>query len=71
VIAGRPAHGVGGGEKEQDAAFDEGLVVVGEGRAGELLLEPVGNAPAAELVLQAAVWRGRVGLLRHPGEEAE
>jgi hypothetical protein len=44
VIAGRAAGGVGAGEEEQDAALDEGLVVVGERRAGELLLEPVGDA---------------------------
>src|SRR5262249_55239914 len=55
VIAGRTAVGVGGGEEEQDAAFDERPVVVGEGGAGELLLEPVGDAPAVGLVLKVPI----------------
>jgi len=50
-----PALRVGGGEKEISRALDEGLVAGGEGRARQFFLQPVGNAPAVEAVLQLPV----------------
>ena len=51
----RPAFGVGGGDEEIDRAFDERLVVGGERRARQLLLQAIGDAAAVELILQAAI----------------
>src|SRR5262245_45189034 len=43
------------GEEEKRAALDEGLVAIGEAIAAELLVEPVGQRAAAELILQRAI----------------
>src|SRR5262249_3776340 len=61
--AGRPAleRTVGtavrvrGRDEEKDRGFDVGLVVIRERRAGELILQPVGDAATVEGILQAAV----------------
>jgi hypothetical protein len=45
--------GGSGGEEEKNPAFDEGSVVICEGRSRRHLVEPVGDATAVELVLKA------------------
>src|SRR6202022_282276 len=46
---------VGGCQKEVDAAFNEGLVVVAEHRACQLFFEPIGKAPTVKLVLKCTI----------------
>src|SRR4029079_220442 len=47
--------GVSGRDKEIDHALDETLVVVGERRACQALLEAIGEIAAAEFVLQRPI----------------
>src|SRR5229473_2196289 len=46
---------VSGRHKEVDAAFNEGLVVVAEHRACQLLFEPIGKAPTVKPVLKCTI----------------
>src|SRR5207244_9491091 len=54
------AVGVGGGQEEQRAAFDERAVFVTEVPARQFLVEPVGEAARVEAVLQ----RSHTGVVR-------
>jgi hypothetical protein len=40
-----PAHLIRRGQEEHRTAFDEGPVLLGEGAAAQLLVQPVGQAP--------------------------
>src|SRR5216684_7082513 len=46
---------VSGRHKEVDAAFNEGLVVVAEHRACQLLFEPIGKAPTIKPILKCTI----------------
>src|SRR5271166_2582498 len=56
---------VRGGHEEIAGAFDERLVLVGEGGSSQLLFEAIGNATAVELVLQTAVSLVKHDAVRH------